>query len=294
MKKSVNGWMVGGFNGETPTVEAARAAHRLGFDAIELCFGAGELTPAASAGELAALRAQIEAIGIEISSMATGSYWGFSLGSPDEAERAEAVAFTEAYLKAGHAFGVDAILVVPGTVDVAWDPARPVVPVKQVWDNATKSLRALLPLAEKLGVAIALENVWSKFLTGPFEYASFIDQFQSPYLKVYFDAGNCLINGYPEHWIEILGSRIARVHVKGFLRRDGGGTLNEFTGSLLDGSMNWSAVFAALKTAGYDRYITSEVIVSPNGMPDLELAGKVCGEMKQLIEQYCQGDADAA
>jgi len=286
MKASVNGWMVGGFEGQVPVAQAAKTAKELGYDAIELCFGAGELTPAADAAALAGLRKEVETAGIEIASLATGGYWGQSLGSPDDAERAGAVAFTEAYLKAAQAFGVDAALVIPGTVDVCFDPNRPMVPAKTVYENAQKSIRGLLPLAEQCGVALALENVWSKFLTGPFEFAAFIDSFQSPYVKAYFDAGNCLINGYPEHWIEILGSRIARVHVKNFRRQDGGGLLANFTGSLLDGDLNWAAVFAALKTAGYDRYLTAEVIVGEAGMPNVEQSARVCQELKGLIAQY--------
>ncbi len=286
MKTSVNGWMVGGFGGEVPVAQAAKTAKELGYDAIELCFGAGELVPEASASDLTKLRKEIEGIGIEIASLATGNYWGKSLSSPDEAERAEAVAFTEAYINAANCFGVDVILVLAGSVDVAWDPARPVVPLKNAYEMSQKSIRSLIPLAEKKGVVIALENVWSKFLTGPFELAAFVDSFNSPQVMVYFDAGNCLINGYSEQWLEVLGKRIKRVHVKNFTRRDGGGTLADFTDSLLKGDVNWPAVFQGLKAIGYNGCLTAEVIVGEKGMPNVEQSGRVCVEMKQLIEQY--------
>jgi len=286
MKKGVNYWMVGGFEGEVPVVEAARTAKQLGYDSIELCFGAGELMPDTSEAELAALRSGIDAVGIELGSLATGNYWTQSLSSPDENERAAAVAFTEAHLKAARALGVEAVLVLPGSVDVGWDPARPVVPAKAAYEQSQESIRALLPLAEKEGVCLALENVWSKFLTGPFEYAAFIDSFASPYAKAYFDVGNCLINGYPEHWIELLGDRIARVHFKNFQRRDCGGTLSDFTDSLMAGDVNWPNVFAALKAVGYDGYVTAEVIVGKNPMPDVDQAKRVCQEMTGLVEQY--------
>ena len=283
MKKSVNYWMVGGFEGAAPIIEAARTAKSLGYDAIEPCFGAGDLTPDTSEARLAAFRTEIAAVGIEISSLATGNYWSQSLSSPDAAERNAAVAFTEAYIKAAAALGTDAVLVVPGAVDVGWDPSRPVVPVKTARDLAEQSLQTLMPLAEKLGVCMAIENVWNKFLTGPFEYMTFIDSFGSTSVEAYFDVGNCLINGYPEHWIELLGNRVRRVHFKNFTRRDAGGTLSDFTPSLLDGDVNWPAVFKGLDAAGYDGYVTAEVIVGPNPMPDLEQAGRVCEEMRQLI-----------
>lgn len=286
MKTSVNCWMLGGFEGEVPVVEAAKTAKAQGYDAIELCFGAGELLPETPADDLAALKVAIDEVGIEVASLATGFYWGASLGAADEVERAKAGTFTEAYLKAGAAFGVDAVLVVPGSVDVGWDPSRPVVPAKQVWEQSHKSIEALLPTAEEVGVAIAVENVWSKFLTGPFEYVSYIDSFNSPFVKAYFDVGNCLINGYPEHWIELLGSRIARVHLKNFTRQECGGLLGGFTASLLEGDINWANVFGALKAAGYDGYLTAEMIVSENGMPDVEHSAKIAKQMASLVEQH--------
>lgn len=286
MKRSVNYWMVGGFEGEEPVVEAAGTAKELGYEAIELCFGAGELLPATSEGDLEKLRSEIEAVPIEISSLCSGNFWVKSLSSPDEAERAEALAFTEAYIKAAGILGVDAVLVIPGSVDVGWDPSRPVVAVRQAYELSQESIRSLLPIAEREGIVLAIENVWSKFLTGPFEFTAFIDSFASPYVKAYFDVGNVLINGYPEHWIEILGDRIVRVHVKNFKRRDAGGTLGDFTTSLLDGDVNWPGVFDALKKIGYDGYATAEVIVGEKGMPDVDQAGKVCREMVSFIEVY--------
>ena len=289
MKASVNGWMVGGFQNEVPIAQAARTAKELGYDAIELCYGAGELGPETDDAELARIRGTVEEAGLEIASLATGAYWGMSLGSPDDGERAEALRFTVAYIGAAAALGAGAVLVIPGTVDVCFDEARPVCPARQVYERAQESICELLPVAEKAKVVLGMENVWSKLLTGPFEYAGFIDSFASPCVKAYFDAGNCLLNGYPEHWIDILRDRITRVHVKNFTRREGGGTLSDFTPSLLEGSANWPAIFAALKTAGYDGYLTAEVIVGEKPMPNPEQAGKVCQELRELIRQHAAG-----
>jgi L-ribulose-5-phosphate 3-epimerase len=174
------------------------------------------------------------------------------------------------------------VLVVPGAVDVAWDPSRPVTPARRVWELSAASLRSLLPVAEGEGVTLALENVWNRFLTGPFEFASFIDQFASEHVRSYFDAGNAVLLGYPEHWIEILGPRIARVHVKGFRRNNGGGDMSGFTGSLLDADIDWSAVVAALAETGYEGWLTAEMMVSDQGLPDAALAGRVALEMDQI------------
>lgn len=284
MKKCISYWTLGGFDGAVPVADAARRAHNLGYDAIELCYGAGELVPGATPETLAQIRAACAEIGIALPSLCSGNYWAQSLASEDEAERQAALAFTGDYIQCAAALGADTVLVMPGTVDVPWDPSRPVVPAKKVWERATLSLNALLPAAEQHGVVMALENVWSKFLTGPFEFAAFVDSFASPWIKCYFDAGNVAINGYPEHWIEILGERIARVHIKGFNRRDGGGTLADFTESLFDSTIDWQAVMDALRAIGYDRTLTAEMIVSANGLPDDALAAKASREMDQVLD----------
>lgn len=283
MKKSINYWTLGGFDGAVPVVEAARKARDMGFDGIELCYGAGELTPMAGEKELESLRDAVTATGIQISSLASGHYWSVSLSSPEKEEREQAIAFTRAYLRAAAALGVDAVLVVPGAVAVPWNDARPIVPARQVWDLAADSLASLIPDAEACGVTLALENVWNRFLTGPFEFASFIDNVRSPRVKAYFDVGNVLLFGHPEHWIEVLGERIARVHVKNFARRDGAGTLGDFTASLNVGSMDWNAVLEALRKVGYDGWLTAEMLVSEEGIPSDALARRTSNEMSELL-----------
>ncbi len=286
MKKSVNYWMVGGFEGAVPVLEAAKGAKAMGYDAIELCFGPGEFSPEADTSTLESLRDGLARLEMPVASLATGHYWGQSLASPDEAERTAALDFSKAYIRAAAAVGAGAVLVIPGTVDVPFDASRPVVAAREVWERSIESIRLLLPLAEAEGVTLCLENVWNKFLTGPFEFASFIDVFDSPCVKAYFDVGNCLLMGYPEQWAEILGTRIGRVHVKNFRCEDGGGRLSGFTSSLLDGDVNWAAVLPALRAAGFDGYLTAEVIVSEKGMPDNGQAAQVCREMAQLLAEH--------
>jgi L-ribulose-5-phosphate 3-epimerase len=283
MLKCISYWTLGGFDGGVPVAEAARTARDLGYEAIELCYGAGELVPTADPAVLARIRKDMAEIGIATPSLCSGNYWAQSLASPNESERQSALAFTRSYIECAAALGAGAVLVMPGTVDVPWDPSRPVVPAKFVWERSRASIQELIPTAENYGVVLALENVWSKFLTGPFEMAAYVDSFDSPWVKCYFDAGNAAINGYAEHWIEILGDRIARVHIKGFNRREGGGTLADFTESLLDCSLDWKAIMAALRGIGYKSTLTAEMLVSARGLPDLELARKVSLELDRVL-----------
>ena len=44
---------------------------------------------------------------------------------------------------------------------------------------------------------IGIEEVWNKFLLSPLEFNRYVDEFQSPTVKAYFDVGNVVFYGYP-------------------------------------------------------------------------------------------------
>ena len=65
---------------------------------------------------------------------------------------------------------------------------------------------------------IGLENVWNNFILSPVEAMRFIDEINHPLIGWYFDIGNVLRYGWPEHWIATLNSRIKKLHIKEFSR----------------------------------------------------------------------------
>jgi hexulose-6-phosphate isomerase len=280
-------WTVGGFEGRLPIRDALQAAKSCGFQGLELAFGAGVLGPDTTQAACAQIRRDAEELEMPLCTMVSGNYWSCPLSSADPAQRRAALDFTRRYIEVAHALGIRTILVIPGAVDVGWDPSVPVTPYQQVWDLATASLRELLPVAADHDVTLALENVWNKFLLGPIEFRTFIDQFASPYIGCYFDVGNVVITGYPQHWIEILGPRIAAVHVKNFQRDDCGGVLHGFGDDLLRGDVDFPAVITALEQVGYTGPITAEMLPFcrlPNMvLPDLELARDTAVKMKQVF-----------
>ncbi|HUU58680.1 MAG TPA: sugar phosphate isomerase/epimerase family protein [Phycisphaerae bacterium] len=276
--RQVNYWMLGGLDGGKPIEEAFGEARKMGYDGVELTFGHGEFGPGISEARCREIRDAARRLDLKLESLATGVYWTQSLSDPRASVRSKAVAFTREYLQAAKWLGVKQVLVVPGAVDVAFMPDARVVPYAQVWKLSAESLRKCLPTARKLGVTLAIENVWNFFLTDPMAMKSFVDRFRSPRVGVYFDVGNCVINGYPEHWIEILGRRIRAVHFKSFRRSDGGGGMSGFTADLLDGDIHWKAVVAALKKIGYGGPVTAEMLP-----PDPEVARRTARRMKQIL-----------
>ena len=93
----------------------------------------------------------------------------------------------------------------------------PTRPYRDAWTRSQRVIRErLLPMARDLKVVIAVEEVWNKFLLSPLEFARYVDEFESPWLKAYFDVGNVVLYAFPQDWIRTLGPRIVKVHLKDF------------------------------------------------------------------------------
>ncbi len=239
LKKSMTLGSVPGASLEEQFALAAEA----GLDGLELT---GIETQAAAEDAKAAA----DAAGVEIASVMASTHWKLPLSSTDEAVRVEGVRGVERSLRVADWSGTDVVLVVPGVVDDN-------TPYHAAMDLAAKSIRELLPVAEDLGVTMALENVWNKFLLSPIEMRDFIDQFESDYVAAYFDVGNIVLYGYPVHWIEVLAERIVRVHIKDFNAES-----RQFV-ALLTGSVDYPRVMNALRGVGYDGWLTAELARYP-------------------------------
>ena len=254
MKKSINIWS---FVGKTNR-EAMKLAKEAGFEGIELALGtAGEISMTSTDAELLSIKAYAQELGIAIPSISSGLCWADSLAADDPAERQRAHDMIVRQLYCAKMLGAETILIIPGSVSVEFVPQWPVIPYDVVYERALEEVKRLAPIAEEYGVEIGLENVWNKFLLSPLEMRNFIDAVGSRWVGAYFDVGNVVFSGYPEHWIRILGNRIKKVHFKDYRRNPG--TLNAFV-DLLSGDVNWPEVMKAFHDIGYEGWAAGEMI----------------------------------
>jgi hexulose-6-phosphate isomerase len=253
MLVSINAWT---FPPETDARTLAESAAEAGFEAIELTMGSeGFLTTTTSEDECRQIARIVQDAGLKVASLATSLFWQVNYGDADPAVRQQARQLTQAGLDRAAWLGTDALLVVPAVVG-RWNEPAPRIAYADAMERTFDMLAQLREDAEDRGVHIALENVWNRFLLSPLEMRSLIDRVNNPWVGAYFDIGNAMAFGYPQDWIDVLGRRIVRVHAKDYdLARPGP---DGFACGLEDGSVDWQAVMAALRAAGYDGPLTYE------------------------------------
>jgi len=187
-----------------------------------------------------------EKYAVPVFSVMNSDHWQYPLSDPDPAVRERSLEGLKQSILTATYMGAGTVLVVPGVV-------KPDVTYEQAYERSIQSLKQILPFAADKGVQLAVENVWNKFLLSPVEFAGYVDHFESEYLAAYFDVGNIVAYGYPQHWIRTLRKRIKRIHIKGFDAQ------SHSFGQLLEGTIDWNAVMTALRDIGYDGYVTAEM-----------------------------------
>lgn len=222
-------------------LEGFKLARDCGFDQLE--------PPATfDQEEVARVKEAAVAAHMEIGSVSNSMNWKYPLTDPDPAVAKKGLEAQTAALQNAHSYGAQAILMIPGVL-------TPQVSYQDAWTRSRKQVEQLLPLAESLGVYIALEEVGEqgKFLLTPLEFAAYLDDFKSRWIRAYFDVGNIMPMGFPQDWIHTLGPRIVKVHLK-----DYDPNARKFV-NLGDGAVDWAAVRKAFVDIGYAGTYTVEL-----------------------------------
>jgi hexulose-6-phosphate isomerase len=188
----------------------------------------------------------LDATGLKAASVCCSTHWNKLLSDPDDRVRQEGLEGLIQALKDAKRYGATSVLLVPGKVikgKVSYDDCfkRSVIEIKKA-----------VPVAQELGVKIAVENVWNDFITKPEQAVAFLDAIDSPQVGWHFDIGNAVKYSPPETWIPVLGKRILKLHIKEFSLIKGFGV------RFFEGDNKWPAIMKALDAVGYDGWGISE------------------------------------
>ena len=183
--------------------------------------------------------------GITPVGIVSAELWSKCLTDLDPAVREAGMEVIRKMIHVCEVLGMDTVLVVPGVVNEQ-------VSYKTAYENAQSCLKVLGKEAAAKGVVLAIENVWNKFLLSPLEMRRFVDECGEG-VGAYFDAGNIERDGFQSHWVEALGEKIRRVHIKGFDKESG-----KFV-YLRQGTIDWKTTFDCLRNAGYEGPVSAEM-----------------------------------
>lgn len=223
------------------------ASASLGYEGIELNLDEEKLNPwKATKVERKQIVEKAESLDLELPSLCTGLFWRYNLAGINEDLRRRGIDLIAKGCEFASDLGAKVLLVVPAV-------ATPEVPYRVMWNKSKEALLEGASKAEEFGVYLGIENVWNRFLYSPLEFRTFLDEINHDYVKAYFDVGNVLFLGFPQHWIEVLGDYIACVHVKDFSMKT-----REFK-PLLCGDVPWKAVIESLRKINYRFYLNVEV-----------------------------------
>ena len=235
LKKAVKYSMVG-----------IKGSHREKLELVKKCGFLGVEIDSPGTAHLDELVAASKETGIAVHGVIDSVHWRDTLSDADEAVRAKGLDALKCALQDAKTVGADTVLLVPGVVKNA-------VTYEQCYERSQVEVRKALPLAEKLGVKIAIEVVWNNFITKPDQLVQYIDDFKSEFVGAYFDCSNMIKYGVPPaDWIRKLGKRMLKFDFKGYSHEKKWVPIGE-------GDENWPEVLKALAEIKYDGWATSEV-----------------------------------
>jgi hexulose-6-phosphate isomerase len=220
---------------KAPVLEQFQAVRAAGFEGVE------PMSHMSQDEVLAAL----DKTGLKAASVCCNTHWSKPLSHPSENARREAIEGVVIALKDAKRYGATSVLLVPGVVnkEVSYDDC---------FKRSVAAIRKVVPVAEELGVKLAIENVWNNFITKPEQAVAFLDEINSPQVGWHFDIGNIIRYGLPQTWIAVLGKRILKLHIKEY------SAIKNFNVKFFEGDNNWPAIMSALDAIGYDGWGISE------------------------------------
>ena len=237
-------------------------AGEMGFDAVELLEIQMSDEQRQSGKYLQGLKRRALIHGMDLCGMST--HQGFV--TPDKAVRQKNIERTTKSIQLAHELGIPTIRVNTGrwgttkSFDELMKNRGIEPPLKGYTDEdgfpwVIESFEALLPIAEKYGVMMGLENHWGLGLT-PQGVLRIVDALASPWLQVTMDTGNCLENPYQR--LRQLAAKTVFVQAKTYF---GGGVWYTL-------DLDYAQIASILRNVDYRGYISLEF----EGQQDPKLA----------------------
>lgn len=268
LKKAVKIGMVSGEAKSLSLAEKFSLLKRIGYDGVEL--------DSPNNLDSKEVLTAIDKSGLPVHGVVDSIHWNKTLSDPNPTVRQEGLEALQQAIRDAKAYGATSVLLVPAVVSQS-------VSYADAYTRSQAEIRKTIPLAEESGIKILFENVWNNFLLSPLETANYIDEFESDSVGAYFDVGNVVRYGWPQHWVAALGKRIGKLDIKEFSRQkmNDEGLRKGFNVEIGEGDCDWPQVREQLSAIGYtDGWATAEV--SGGGEERLT---EILDRMRKVLDQ---------
>ncbi|WP_435176828.1 sugar phosphate isomerase/epimerase family protein [Halorussus sp. AFM4] len=236
-------------------VETVETLAELGYDGVELLFGASHLHPDdTDEADVAAVRDALDDNGLAISNcnafmISAEDFQHPSYVEPDAEYRRQRIDYTREALELADAFDADSISIQPG------GPVPDGKSREWAMETFAQALGELVPTAEETGVDILVEPEPDLLVETTDQFLDLMDAVDSDAVGCNFDAGHLFCVGEdPAAAVETLGEYAAHYHLED-IPAD---RTHEHT-QLGEGGMDIDAFLEAVDDSGYDGFVTVEL-----------------------------------
>jgi sugar phosphate isomerase/epimerase len=243
-----------------PLADAIRGIARAGFAGVEILADAPHAYPdAIDDGLLLSVRRVLDETGLAVSNVNANCSFGYwkhappepyfepSLISPNPRHRADRTRLIFKTLDFAKTIGAKNISITSGRCLGGMPPDKAAA-------QFAESIRPILDRADALGVDVGIECEPGLLLEYAQEMREWIDRLGHPRFGANLDIGHSVVMGegvvYP---VRLLAGHIWNMHVEDLPGRK---HYHMIPG---EGTLDWSALRAALEDVGYDRFLTVEV-----------------------------------
>lgn len=214
---------------------------------------------------------------------------------PDAGFRAEQIERQKRWIEMTHALGGSFCRVLSGQ-------RRPELSIEEGVELAAESIEACLPFAEERGITLIIENhykddFWEypEFAQKMDVFCALVDRVRHPHFGVNYDPSNTYLAGEdPLELLRRVSDRVVTMHasdrflVEGTiedLRREEGGAEGYAKrlshGEIGQGLNDYDAIFAELKSKGFDGWVSIE-----DGVDGMEQLERSVAFLKAKIAEY--------
>ena len=259
---------------------AVKMATRFSVDAVEIRSVWNKPVQHLNDAEVSRIRATLDAAGLRVCAIASPV---FKCELEDEPAHRDHLDYLRSCIHIAKALDIGII-----RIFTFWKRG----PSQPVWERIKAKFRPAIPIAEEAGITLGLENEASTYCATAAETKRFVEEMDSPVLKVVWDPCNEVyaddgITPYPDAY-RLVEPWVTHLHVKDAKRDPGAKEATIMP--VGEGVVDWKGQFRELLAKGYGGYACLETHWRPHALTEEEMnrpGGEAFSEAGEYASSLC-------